>query len=56
VESVTERFSRFSSAADCDAPHWQDSKSKISKSARSIGVIANLIGKGKHVRTVPVPA
>jgi integrase len=41
--------------AICDARNWWDSEPEIFRSAKIIGVIADLVGKGKHIRTVPVP-
>lgn len=42
--------------AACGGLNWSVLEWKISRSGRSIALFADLIGKGKHIRTVPVPA
>lgn len=53
---MTGRFWRSWLDVVYEGPNWWHSRPLTSRSGRSNWVIADLIGKGKHIRTVPVPA
>jgi site-specific recombinase XerD len=53
--NVIVRFWRFSSDAACGGLNWLDSKTEDFQVREEHCVIADLVGKGKHIRTVPVP-
>ena len=50
------RFWRYCLAAVCADASWLIWTSRIYSSVRSTGAIVDLVGKGGHIRTVPVPA
>ena len=54
-ERGTERFSPFCLAADSDAANWADLDFAHLQQREEHWAIVDLVGKGGHIRTVPVP-